>query len=467
MKPIQLYLDQADLIERVRQSMRRNKSVLMQAATGAGKTVMAADMVQRSVAKGTRSIFIVPRRELLRQTAETFQAFGIAFGYVAAGFPVNKLAQVQLATAGTLARRLDNAPAANVAFVDETHYGGDELDRIIRHYQRAGSWVVGLSATPWKMSGKGMGDWYDDMQEGPPVADLIASGRLSEYRMFAPSRPDLSGIKTSAGDYAKGALAERMEGDRVLIGNAVRHYQAHASGRLNVAFCTSIKHAEIVADAFNAAGVPAAMVSGAMDDDERARRIRAFARRELHVLTSVDLLTFGFDLASAAQMDVTIECMSDMRPTKSLSLQMQKWGRVLRRKDFPALIFDHAGNAAEHGLPDAPREWTLEGREKRDGGNKEPTQPVRQCPTCYMVHRPAPQCLGCGFEYPVIGRMVDEVEGELQEVDRTQVVKAARIEQGRADTLDALIALAKAKGRNPQWAHHVWRARQAKNAVRG
>jgi len=465
-KPITLHPDQADLIERVRQAMRRHKSVLMQSATGSGKTVMAADMVQRSIAKGTRSLFVVPRRELLRQTAETFAAFGIAHGYVAAGYPANPFAQVQLATSGTLARRLDTAPRSHVVFVDETHYGGDDLDRIVRHYQAAGAWIVGLSATPWKMSGKGLGDWYDAMEEGLPVADLIASGRLSDYRLFAPHRPDLSGIRTTAGDYAKGALAERMEGDRVLIGNAVKHYCDHAAGRLSVAFCTSIKHAEIVADAFMAAGVPAAMVSGSMGDDERSRRIKAFARRQLHVLTSVDLLTFGFDLASAAQMDVTIEAMSDMRPTKSLSLQCQKWGRVLRRKDTPALIFDHAGNTDEHGLPDAPREWSLDGRKKREAGDKEPRQPVRQCERCYMVHRPAPNCPACGFEYPVQSRMVDEVEGELTEIDAARARVQARQEQGRAQTLDDLIRLERIKGYKPGWARLVWRARQSRHAAR-
>jgi len=159
--------------------------------------------------------------------------------------------------------------------------------------------------------------------------------------------------------------------------------------------------------------------------------------------------------------------MSDMRPTKSLSLQCQKWGRVLRRKNTPALIFDHAGNANEHGLPDAPREWSLQGREKRAAGDKERTLPVRQCPTCYMVHRPAPTCPACGFEYPVQSRMVDEVEGELTEIDAARIKKAARIEQGRAQTLDDLKRLAIATGKNPRWAEHVWRARQAKNAVRG
>lgn len=459
---IRLYDDQSDLIARTRHLMRHHKAVLMQAATGAGKTVMTASMIQGSRAKGTRSMMVVPRRELLRQTAETFKSFEIPHSYVSAGYEFNPFAKTMLATSDTLARRLERVPVPHVVFVDETHYGGAQLDRIVKHYRAAGAWIIGLSATPIRLDGKGLGMWYDAMAEGPPIADLIEGQRLSRFRMFAPSAPDLTGIKTTAGDYAKGEIAGRMEGDRVLVGNAVSHYVKHAMGRLNVAYCASVNHAGIVADAFRDAGVPAAPITGAMDDDERARLIRAFARRELLVLTSVDLLTFGFDLASAAQMDVTVECMSDLGPTQSLAKQMQKWGRVLRMKQEPALIFDHAGNAGRHGMPDDAREWSLSGRVKREGGG-EKSEPVRQCPKCYYVHRPTPTCPACGFEYPIQSRELDEVEGELSEV--TSAPRFANV-QGMTRDLDDLIALGRKKGmRFPEaWAAKVMTARMAKHA---
>ena len=459
---INLFPDQQDLIDRTRQAMRQSKAVLVQSATGSGKTVMGAAMIKAAVAKGTKCMFVVPRRELLRQTAETFEAYQIPFGYISAGYSANPLAQVQLATSGTLTRRLDVSPVPKLVFFDETHFGGADLERLIMHYRSLGAWCLGLSATPLKMSGKGLGDWYDAMECGLSIAELMALGRLSQYRLFAPSRPNLDGIKTVMGDYAKGEIASRMEQDMVLTGNAVRHYKSHADGRLNLAFCTSIKHAEIVAAEFTAQGVPAAAVSGAMDDAERSRIIKAFARRELKCLTNCSLLAFGFDLASAAQMDVTIESMSDLAPTKSLPWQMQKWGRVLRRKDEPALIFDHAGNVDRHDLPDDDREWSLEGKAKRDS-DKEPTAPARQCPQCYYVHRPTPCCPACGFVYPIASRMVDEVEGELAEVERK---RAVRQEQGRANTLEDLIRQGQARGMaNPAgWARHVFAAREAKRA---
>ncbi len=457
--------DQLTLINGVRNAMRSSKSILMQSATGSGKTIMATYMMQQAHSKGSRCMFVVPRRELLRQTAKTLDGFGIPYGVIASGWSDNPFARIRLATSGTLVRRLETVKPPNVLFIDETHYGGGDIDRIVTWAKEGGSWIIGLSATPWKLSGKGLGDWYDTMVQGPQIKWMMANKRLSDYRLFAPSRPDLSGVKTTAGDYNKGQLDNLMTADRVLIGNAVKHYRDHAMGRLNVAFGTSIKHADIIAQSFRDQGIPAAHVSGSMDDDEIARRVRAFARRELLVLANCELLTFGFDLASAAGMDVTIECMSDLRPTKSLSLQLQKWGRVLRMKETPALIFDHAGNSAAdvHGLPDTDREWTLDGREKR-GKAGEKTEPTRQCDACYYVHRPCSVCPNCGHVYPVQSRMVDEVEGELMEVSREQELakkKAARIEQGMAKTYPELVALFKKQGSsNPHGrAKHVLRAR--------
>jgi len=145
---ITLYPDQQDLIDRVRHAMRHSKAVLCQSATGSGKTVMGAYMIGKAREKGTRCLFVVPRRELLRQTAETLENYQIPFGYVSAGYAPNRLASVQLATSGTLARRLEDAPRAGLVFIDECHHGGAELERIIAHYAAQGAWIIGLSATP-------------------------------------------------------------------------------------------------------------------------------------------------------------------------------------------------------------------------------------------------------------------------------------------------------------------------------
>lgn len=464
---IQLRDYQLDMVSRVKSGMRQHKWQLLQLATGGGKTFTAGHMIDAARQKGNICYFLVPRRELLKQTAESYASVGIPFSYIAAGYTYNPFSRVQLCTVGSLARRLDQVDPPKLIFVDETHFGSNQLGQIIQWAKDNGAYGIGLSATPSRTDGRGLGMWYDNMIEGPSMGDLIKRGQLSEYRLFGIDSPDMTGIRTVAGDYAKGQLADKMEQDRVLVGSAVSHYRNHAMGRLNVAFCASVKHAEIVASSFRDGGIPAACIHGGQDDGERARLIKAFARRELLVLTSCQLLSFGFDLSSAAQMDVTVECISDLQPTQSLAMQLQKYGRALRKKDYPALIFDHAGNAMRHGFPDDDRDWTLADKEKKKGGNSEPTLPVRQCHECYFVHRPSPRCPNCGFEYPVSGREIEEVEGELQELERDRERKQERQQQGMAKTYPELVAVGVLRGmKNPHgWASKVLQGREKKHAT--
>lgn len=472
MREFKLFPDQAEHIQNVRHALRSHKRVLMQAATGWGKTIGAGYMMTEAAKKGNSCFFVVPRRQLLAQTADSLASYGVSFGYIAAGYRPNPFQMIQLCTSGTLARRLNKLPfIPKIVFIDETHFGGAELDAIIQFFTALGCIIIGLSATPMKISGRHMSDWYDHMVVGPQIRFLMDQKRLSDYRLLAPSKPDLSSVAVRNGEYVESQLADRMEQDTVLTGDMVRHYKAQSMGKLNLAFAVSIKHAELMAEAFRDGGVPAAAVHSKMSDDDINARIKAFAKRELLALVGKDLMTFGFDLASAAGMDVTPEVMTDGRPTESLPLQLQKWGRVLRRKPFPALILDHAGNSVKpdgtlkHGYPDDDRAWSLERDEKKRGGSSEKTVPVRQCGQCFMVHRPSPQCPACGFVYPIADRMVEQVEGELVEVTRDQldgIAKEERRVQGRAKTLTELIELGRRRGmKNPHaWAKHVLSGRK-------
>lgn len=462
---VELYPDQSDLVGRVRQSLRHSRGVLMQSPTGSGKTRMALDMIAGAYAKGSSCVFAVPRKELLAQTIKTISEYGIPFGVISPDHSYNPFAKIQIAMTPTLARRLDKIPAPKILFVDEAHYGGSELDRMIEWSRAGGGWRVGLSATPLKTNGKPMSDHYDHMEMGLPMADLIKMKRLSDFRYFAPQQPDLSAVASRNGEYVQSQLADFMEADRAIIGDAVKTYRELAFGKLNVVFATSRKHAGIIRDTFNAAGIAAMMIDGTMGPDERKRIILGFARREYTVLVSVALLTFGFDLAAAAGMDVTVESMSDLCPRKSLPMMLQVWGRVLRMKDQPAIIADHAGNWRENGFPDDPRDWSLDGSKKR-ATSDEKAEPVRQCDIasggCGFVHRPAPACPNCKRVYPIMSREVEHIDGELAEIDRAALVRERKQEQGRADSLEALRELAKRTGKNPRWAEYVWNARQAK-----
>lgn len=469
----ELYEDQLDLVTRVRMAMRRYRSVLMQSATGSGKTQIALNMIEGAQSKGSTAWFLVPRKELMAQTMESMIADGINFGVIAPGHVPNPFALVQIGMTPTVARRLERLRAPKVCFIDECHYGGAELDRIIAWLKAAGTYIVGLSATPLKTNGQGMCEWYDHMEEGLPLGDLIERKRLSDFRYFAPSHVDLSAVKVKGGNYVQTQLESFMEDQDVLIGDAVSSYADNAMGMLNIGFATSRKHAGKCVDKFRDRGIAAMSIDGTMGDDERRRIIQGFAKREFTVLFNVALLTFGFDLAQAAQMDVTVECMSDLNPMKSLPMQMQKWGRTLRKKPYPALIFDHANNWREHDFPDSPRAWSLEGVERRGPrGEQERDVKVRQCEIatggCGYVFKPAPVCPNCGRVMPVNSREVDEVDGHMAEIDRAAAEaarKGARQEQGRTDTLEGLIALGRNKGyKNPEfWAKRVMAGRKQKH----
>jgi DNA repair protein RadD len=460
-----LYPHQEKLKADTRAALGRVKSVLLQGATGIGKSQMAISIIFDAIKKDSTVWFVAPRKELIKQIANTMDSWGIFYTYIAAGKPYNPYSKVQIVSLQTIGKRLGKVPDPDLVIIDEVHYGGAMLDRLVNWIRQRGAYIICLSASPWRLSGEGLGKYCDEMALGPSIRWLMDNKYLSDYRLFAPSTPDLSGIRITAGDYAKDQLSDFMEHGKELIGDAVGHYKKIANGKLNITFCVSIKHSEMTAQAFREAGIPAAHMDGETTDAERTRIIQAFARREILCLTNCALLTFGFDLSSAAGMDVTVESISDLAPTKSLALQLQKWGRALRKKPETAIIMDHAGNAAEHGLPDDERKWSLDDREKRRGGSGERTMPVRQCPTCFLCFKPAPVCPGCNYRFPVDYRTIKEIEGELQELKRVEEAKAEadaaieakkkRMEVGMAKTIDDLKRIAEERGYQRGWVYKM------------
>lgn len=466
---IKLYPDQEEVLNELRRSIKTSKAVLLQSPTGSGKTAMATHMIWSAKDKGKRIVFTVPRKDLLEQTSETFNSYGIQHGYIAAGKTYNPYARVYIGMVDTMARRVSALPPADLVLVDETHFGASSLDNIISHYKMAGSWLIGMSATPWKLSGEGLGKWYDTMVQGKTIKWLIENKRLSDYRYFyGKTKPDLSGIGITAGDYAKGQLADFMEHQGIIIGDCVNDYRNRAMGRLHIVRCASIKHSQMTAQSFRNAGIPAQHVDGDTPMDERKRIFRAFARREILVLTFCDLLNFGFDLSQASGMDVCIESCSDLRPTKSLAGQMQFWGRALRIKDYPAIMMDHVNNYIDHGLPCSDREWTLESRmQTKKSTDRAP--PTRQCENCFFVHPPAPVCPDCGHVYEIKSRQIEEIDGELQEADKEKMRALASKDTKEVYSLEELIQIGRARGyKNPTyWASKVMAGNMKKNKMKG
>lgn len=450
---IQLFDDQLDLRERVRASMRKNKCVLIHATTGFGKTVLAADMIARARQNNRTAAFVVPRRQLLWQTAEKFQQFGIDFGYITSGKKPRE-APVQMATLGSIVTRLD-AVTPDVVFIDEGHFSFEQTLTVAKHYLALGAWVVYLTATPKP----GMDAVVQDVISGESVAWMIKNKRLSSYRAYSPESPDLSMIKRQGDEYHQGQLASKMEHDnKVLVGNMVKHWRELALNRMTIAYGTSINHADMMAHEFRENGIPSASISSKTPDDELLRIIKGFARREIKILTNCDMATFGFDLSSASGMDVNIEAMIDAAPTLSIIKQTQKNGRALRYKEEPSVFLDHAGNiihrdgTRNHGMPCDDRSWSIVAGAKAGVAGR--ASPIKQCPTCYANHRPAPQCTQCGHVYMIDGRVIRTAEGRLVEVHKTEVPVVKEFTPQQETVIKAMMKTAIDRGVHPAHARN-------------
>jgi superfamily II DNA or RNA helicase len=341
------------------------------------------------------------------------------------------------------------------------------------HHASAGSWlkviaanpqarILGFTATPERLDGKGLGSVFDEMILGPQVAWLIENGHLCKPRYFAPPVvADLSRLHMRGGDFAKEDLAAVMD-SKMIIGDAVDHYRRICPGAPAIAFCVSVDHAKHTAAQFQEAGFRAATIDGSMDREARRDIVAALADGRIHVMTSCEIVSEGFDipLVTAAIL---------LRPTASLGLHLQQIGRVLRPapgKDR-AVILDHVGNCGRHGYAETEREWSLEGRAKGKRAKQESSVEMRQCPSCYLCHEPAPVCPECGHVYEIQRRELETVAGELVEIDPEIERRERKKEQGACQTMDDLIALGRKRGmRNPAgWARYVWQARQARRSA--
>jgi superfamily II DNA or RNA helicase len=452
---------QLDLVDGVRRSYQSGKrSPLVVSPTGSGKTVLFAYIAQGAAAKGNGVVILVHRQELVDQTCRTLRDFGVDHGVIAAGRTPDRSLAVQVASVQTYVRRLDSfKPALIIA--DEAHHAtAGSWRKVIGCHSQAR--VLGVTATPQRLDGRGLKDVFDDLIRGPEVADLIEGGHLAPPVYFAPPIvADLSHISIRGGDFAQEELAAEMD-KPMITGDAVEHYLRICPGAPAVAFCCSIRHAQHVADQFNAAGRKAATIDGTMARENRREVVQALSDGRLDVLTSCNIINEGFDLPRVVAAIL-------MRPTKSLGLHLQQIGRVLRPAPgkAKAIILDHVGNLSRHGFAEDVRDWTLEGRKKkkRKAGDEEEIQ-QRQCGECYCCHPPAPACPECGFEYPRKEREIEQAEGELVEVDPKEIARQKRNEQGSAQTLDDLIALGRARGyRSPDvWAKHVWNSRKGARA---
>jgi len=447
---------QDKMIKGARAALKRVKRILLQAPTGAGKTVLASFMIGQTAAGGGTAWFICHRQELVEGTSNTFRKFGISHGLITAGATLNLRELVQICSIDTLKNRLSKLVPPKVAVIDEAHHGGAAgWAMVIQWLTDAGTLIIGLSATPQRLDGRGLDDLFDDIVPGPTVEWLITNGHLSKYTAFIPDVPDMKGVKRHMGDFSKSESAEKMDKPK-LTGNIITHWRKYADGLRTVGFGVNVAHSQHLAESFRAAGIEAAHLDGGTEKGERKRIIQQYAAGEIQVLFNVSLFGEGFDLSSIAQTDVTIDCVIDAAPTQSLSLAMQRWGRALRPSPGKtAILLDHAGNMMRHGFPDDHREWSLQGREKGKAANDNGPPPPVICEGCFnAIRRPLPpECPHCHKSLQAKQKEIEVAEGELRAVDEAvkEAVRAKlKREEQQAKSIGELAAVYSRRGeKNP------------------
>lgn len=439
--------------------MAGRRRVLFVLPTGGGKTYTFVYIAEQAAIRGNRVCILVHRQELVDQASRSLHAIGCQHGIIAAGYRQDLRHTVQVASVQTLARRLHTIPDDffQLLIVDEAHHAvAGTWAKILAATPRAH--VLGVTATPERLDGRGLGDQFEVLIQGPDAAWLTQEGFLVPARTFAPPGIDLSGIRRFDTSKGKHDSEDRLRQGQAM-GDAVSHYRRTIEPNHNgtaIAFCISVDHAAAVAEAFRAQGISAAMLDGNTDRGVRKRLINDLGTGQLKVLTSCDIISEGTDIPSVTGAML-------LRPTDSLGLHLQQVGRVLRPcpgKEH-AIINDHVGNSHRHGLPTDPREWSLEGRPKGKSRKPSDALPVRVCPACFAT-QPAAQltCDCCGHAIdPPKPRELTVVDGDLQELPAAVVARSRRAEVGQARTREELEAIRLERGYSRGWTDHILRAR--------
>lgn len=365
---------QVAAINAVRGKLKEGKrSIVIVMPTGAGKTVVACEIIRSAVEKGRRVIFLAHRRELITQCSDKLDEFGVIdHGVILAGHPRhNPAAPVQVASIQTLQNR-DFCPA-DLLIIDEAHRTmGKTYRALITHLEKLNPHLVilGLTATPERLDGQGLGRVFADMVIGGTIPEQMAEGHLVFPQCYGAPTADLTKLKTKGGDYEDSELAEAMDTGE-LNGEIIEHWMKYAKNRRTVVFAVSISHSQHIVDCFKAAGVKAKHLDGNTPTAKRDKILSQLRSGEVTVVSNVGVLVEGVDIPS-------LEVCVLARPTKSVTIYLQSVGRILRPAPGKneAIVIDHAGCFSEHGLPSIHREWTLEGRDAQD--KKE----TKQCPLC-------------------------------------------------------------------------------------
>lgn len=416
-----------------------NRNILSVMPTGAGKTALMSHVFRNY---HDLSATIAHRQELISQISVALAKNGIIHNIIASKKTIrfciqrhiklfgksyyNAKAPVTCSSVDTLIRRVDQSQVAQwmnrvgLWAIDEAHHvcPDNKWGKVAACFKNA--WGFGVTATPVRSDrkplGRQHGGMFDHMVLGPTMRELIDRGYLSDYRIFAPTtsinRAEIEVSKTT-GELNKHSLKEASH-KSTITGDVVDSYMSIAPGKRGVTFMVDVELAVKTAKNYNDRGIPAMAVSADTPADVRTNAVERLEAGDLLQLVNVDLFGEGFDLPA-------IEVVSMGRPSESLSLVHQQFGRALRPfegKEF-GIILDHVGNIVRHGLPDAPQNWSLDQQIKGvKRGQRDPDiMPVRTCEACFSCYEATTaKCPYCGHvTLPASRSQPEFVDGDLCE----------------------------------------------------
>ena len=447
-------------VDELRDAVKRHKSAVYVLPTGAGKTVVAGLIAQRVTERGGQVMLVVHRRELVKQAADTLTEFvpGLALGVEAPGWPSMPWAPLQICMVQSMVRR-DHVARMRPSIViwDEAHHVRAAT------WGKAMSWwpgvpSLGLTATPERLDGKGLGAHFGAMVEGPSVKRLVADGWLAPCRtLTVPTSLDLAGLsRNRSGEYGA-AIGQRVTAG--VIADAADAYTRYAAGQQAIFFGVNRDHSRRVVERLQEMGVRAAHVDG---EDHAARRDRIMAEFRdgaIQVVGNCDLISEGFDAPGCSVIMMG-------SPTQSITRYLQQAGRAMRPGPGKrALILDLAGISHELGLPDEPREWELGDGEVWERRKKKPKP--RECPQCHTMFY-GRKCPECAYQSPLAE--VEETRTDLVVAKgrpepnekrpnrRSDVWRELGIAKRQPDVRAAVEAIAKRRGYKPGWVGHILNA---------
>ena len=455
---------QNDLLNHVRRSIGEGKrKIIIQAPTGAGKSILMADIAKRAVEKGNNALFLVDRRDLVFQIIEKFTEYGIGdrCGMILSGEETDFSANIMAATIQTFHRRLRlDDPESNiwfhraeVVFVDECHHSVCKSYLSVLDLYKEKSIIIGATATPCRADGMGLGLVYDEIVSSANVKELTDQGYLVPVIYYAPSTPDLSGVGILAGDYNKKQLGGAMNKPK-LVGDVFTQWSKIAPNRQTIIFAVNTKHSRAIQEEFSKNGIATEHIDAHTPKEERQDIYWKFKSGDIQIITNVGITTEGTDLP-------VVSCIVLARPTKSFGLYFQMAGRGLR--PYPGkedcIIIDHSGVVHAHGFIDDPVEWTLDDTEKAWHKKKKriKEKKLMTCKNCMFVFE-GRICPRCGAEVKNYSKMIETTDDDLVRV-KGKEKKQKYTKEDRQRFYSMALAWRKEKGYKRGWSAWTYKSK--------